>query len=317
MKNAMVRLRKGKSEIAAGFVSMLAVICLAGCGTFPVGSVRKPEEKTDRREATDGKNRLLALLPEKPILLLLHGATEDRMEMAALGREWISTHNVLLYSYNFHDHLEKIADNLVEEIKQLKARQKIIGAERAATNMTVVVYSYSAAVFRKAVLASGDETLFAGATLVQFVPTAGGSYQARQLENPIFATLVSRVSRPSAAENPYGEIAEEIWDDAATQKFSQIISPSCVHTFLVEDDSHSLAQSKKEEVRRRYENGIGTNVVIIPKSVGLTHEHFPTHPAAIHCLRAAMRGHAVEFSQLTKSDRGTNAFPTDVNSRKH
>ena len=39
------------------------------------------------------------------------------------------------------------------------------------------------------------------------------------------------------------------------------------------------------DVRARYCNGIGPNVVVIPKSAGVTHDYFPTQPAALAYLR--------------------------------
>jgi hypothetical protein len=35
----------------------------------------------------------------------------------------------------------------------------------------------------------------------------------------------------------------------------------------------------------RYHNGIGPNFVVIPKSAGISHDYFPTQPAALEYLR--------------------------------
>jgi len=316
MKNSIVRLPKVKMKIAASFFSVLAVILFAGCGGFPFKSTPKAENQIKRTEAAKGESKLIALLPDKPILLLLHGATEDRMEMAALGREWMETHNVLLYCYNFHDSLEKIAADFVAEMKQLRAREGLVGADDSTRNMTVVAYSYGATVFRKAVLLSDDDRLFARASLIQLVPTAGGSFLARKMGTPVLSSLAARVSKPSAAGNPYGSIAEELWDDAGTAKFSGVINPARMHTFLVEDDSHSLAQAENEELRRRYQNGIGTNVVVIPKAVGITHENFPAQPAAIQYLRKVLGAAPAEVSRVRESERGTNTTQVDTSGAK-
>lgn len=298
----------------ASFLSMIAVILFGGCGTFPFQSAPKAENEIRRSDAADGENRLITLIPDKPILLLLHGATDDRMEMAALGQDWIRTHNVLLYCYNFHDSLEKIASDFVAEMKQLRAREGIVGADDSTKNMTVVAYSYGATVFRKAVLlVDGDPALFAGAALVQLVPTAGGSFLARRMGTPVLSSLAGRVSKSSAAENPYGSIAEELWDDEGTRKFSGVINPARMHTFLVEDDSHSLARAENEEVRRRYQNGIGTNVVVIPKSAGITHENFPAQPAAIQYLRKVLGSFSAEVNRVRENQRCTNASQVGMN----
>jgi hypothetical protein len=292
----------------------LVLIFFAGCARFPFKSASTNPAPLDQSEGANGKNRLIPLLPERPILLLLHGATEDRMEMAALGRHWTETHNVILYSYNFHDRLDKIAAEFVTEMKQLRAREG--HGEADSRNMTVVAYSYGATVFRKAVLLSDDDGLFYGASLIQLVPTAGGSFLARKMGNPILSSLVSRASKSSAAENPYGSIAEELWDDDGITKFSEVIDPSRVHTFLVEDDSHSLAQARNEEVRKRYLNGIGTNVVVIPKRIGITHENFVTHAAALQYLRKVLGPSLAEVSRVRENELGTNATPADANAAK-
>lgn len=326
MKNSPAWLPGAKSEIvslrcnrvvAASFLSMIAVILLGGCGTLPFKSAPKAENEIKRSEVADGENRPITLIPDKPILLLLHGATDDRMEMTALGQDWVRTHNVLLYCYNFHDSLEKIASDFVAEMKQLRAREGIVGTDGSTKNMTVVAYSYGATVFRKAVLlADDDEALFAGAALIQLVPTAGGSFLARKMGTPVLSALAGRVSKSSAAENPYGSIAEELWDDEGTEKFSEVINPARMHTFLVEDDSHSLAQAENEHVRRRYQNGIGTNVVVIPKSTGITHENFPAQPAAIQYLREVLDPFSAEVNRVRENQQSTNAPQAGINDGK-
>ena len=298
--------------ITALLLALFAGIFLNGCSTFPTES--KVPGKEDRgNNGSELKNKLVALSEpmarERPVLLLLHGATEDIWEMAALGERWTNTYNVFLYCYDFHDPLEKIASALVVQMKKLRSLEELTGLNEEGNEMlTVVVYSYAAAVFRKAVLLSDDDTLFAGASLVQLVPTAGGSFLARKMGNPLLASLVKRASRPSAAENPYGSIAEELWNEEGNRKFCEIISPARTYTLLVEDDSHSLAQSGDEELRRHYQNGIGTNVIVIPKGTGITHENFPHHPAAIQYLAKLLRAPADLLSEGVQISRETNTL---------
>lgn len=295
---------------AVSLIGTLVIIFFAGCAILPFNSASTNPNQLKQSKGANGKNRLIVLLPDKPILVLLHGATEDRMEMAPLGRPWMETHNVILYSYNFHDRIDKIAAEFVMEMKRLRAREG--HGEADSRNMTVVAYSYGATVFRKAVLLSDDDRLFAGASLIQLVPTAGGSFLARTMGNPVASTLVSLASKSSAAGNPYGSIAKELWDDEGNKRFCEVINPARMHTFLVEDDSHSLSRVRNKEIRRRYRNGIGTNVVVIPKAVGITHENFPAHAAASGYLRKALSPSAVEISRVRENEGGTNVTAADT-----
>jgi hypothetical protein len=269
----------------------------------------------------------------KPMLLLLHGATEDPMEMADIAKEWEGNYNVLLYAHNFHEPIKVIASHLAREMKSL--RKKIDGADAeghilemptndkrtplpsplpsergegercrgqdepdargcAIQNLTVITYSYSAAIFRAAVIFEDDRTLFSGASLIQLVPTAGGSHLARSLINPLAAWLTGLASEPSIVENPYGKIARQLWDGAGNQKFCEVINPARVKTILIEGDQHSLAHTRNRAILRRYNNGIGTNVVVIPKSEGVTHDYFPGDPVARQYLRQVLEAKGAE-----------------------
>ena len=118
--------------------------------------------------------------------------------------------------------------------------------------------------------------LFSNVRLIQLVPTAGGSFVARGMGFPVVASLVFPFSKPSVAENPYGSLAKKLWDGEGNRKFYEAINPARINTILLEGDPNSLADVKDAEVHRRYENGIGTNVIIIPKSMGAQpHEYFP------------------------------------------
>ena len=115
------------------------------------------------------------------------------------------------------------------------------------------------------------------------------------------ARLTGFASKPSIVENPYGRIARQLWDGAGNQKFCEVINPERVQTILIEGDQHSLAGSKNPAIRRRYYNGIGTNVVVIPKSAGVTHDYFPGHPVARQYLRKAI--------EATVADSGNPTTP--------
>lgn len=269
----------------AALVLIFSVAVLGGCATTPatplVSSDGTPGEL---RELMGRKNRIVnfpsGTTRSKPALLLLHGATDDPSEMMDIIREWKETYDVFLYSYNYHMRATKVGAALVKEMKRLKARNEI------STNLTVVTYSYAAVVFRAAVILAHGESVFSGASLIQLVPTAGGSFLARDMG--IFPNLVGYFSKPSAALYPFGNLAKHLWEGEGNRKFFKVILPDRMQSILLEGDSHSLSQAKDEQVRKRYENGIGRNVVVIPKSTGVTHEYFPTEPIALAYLRTAL-----------------------------
>jgi len=275
-------------EMLSKFAGASAVgAMLGGCATIPANSLPNTAGAGDLMKQVMGrKDKIVHLSPatglNKPVLLLLHGATADPSEMLDIASAWAGTYDVYLYSYNYHERVEKIAAGLAAELKLLQSRN------RRAENATIVAYSYSAIVFRAAVVLTDDQTAFSGLSLVQLVPSAGGSYRARRMRNPISAALVSLASNPSVALNPYGRFAEKVWEGKGNQKFYEVIKPERVHTILVEGDSHSLAKAKNEKVHQRYQNGIGPNVVVIPKSTGVSHEYFPTHPVGLAYLKTIL-----------------------------
>ncbi len=218
----------------------------------------------------------------KPPLLLLHGATDDPTEMMAIAREWRNEYNVFLYSYDYHKRVEKIAADFVNEVKRLKTNGSL------GASPTVIAFSYGAVVFREAVILANDTRLFATTRLIQLVPTAGGSFFARGMENRLADLVISFASKPSAASNPYGTFAKKTWDGEGNEKFYRVIDPRRMQTILVEGDANSLAQMKDEKVLQRYKNGIGQNVIVIPKSAGVTHEYLPVEPAGLEILRKVM-----------------------------
>jgi hypothetical protein len=300
-----------RTLLATFLLSGVVLFLPTGCSTvWPHGEQAQSDvmkavmEREDRIILLSGET----LVPERPVLLLLHGATDDPSEMLAIAGQWARAYNVFLYSYNFHHSIERLASDLVHEMKGLKAMTETLTKPgSAARNVTVITYSYSASVFRKAVLLAGDKALFSGVSLIQLVPTAGGSLQARLMENRIAASVISAASKPSAAENPFGSIAEELWDDEGTREFHEAIGHRRVRTLLVEADSHSLAKVQDDEVQQRYRNGIGSNVVVIPKQSGVTHENFPNHPVGLDYVKKAIEATARDRWNETRGRTGQEA----------
>ncbi len=218
----------------------------------------------------------------KPVLVLLHGATADPSEMMEIARLWKKEYDVFLFSYNYHEPVEKVASDFIREMERLKTENQL------SQRVTVVTYSYAAIVFREAVIGASDTTLFSDDSLIQLVPTAGGSRLARGMQHRLFALFIGMFSNMSAAEDPYGRLAKRLWEGEGNVKFYKVIKPKRMQTILVEGDAHSLARVKDEKVQRRYKNGIGENVVVIPRNAGVLHDYFPTEPAALEYLRRAL-----------------------------
>jgi len=230
---------------------------------------------------------------EKPVLLLLHGATDDPTEMMDIFREWRGEYHVFLYSYNYHRPIKKVAMDLVREMRARRAEIESLNEQKSPIgNETVVTFSYAAIIFRMAVIMADDPGLFSSVSLIQLVPTAGGSFLARDMKSPLLALLVSLASKPSAAVNPYGRLARELWEGEGNRKFYEAIKPARMRSIVLEGDAHSLAGVLDREVQKRYENGIGPNVVVIPKGSGVTHEYFPTEPAGLAYLRKELEASA-------------------------
>src|SRR6266404_8293443 len=261
---------------------------LTGCATTPANKALWAEDTQGLlKQVMERKNRIVQVSPErrageKSVLLLLHGATDDPTEMMDIVNECREHYDVFLYSFNYHEPVEKIGADLVKEVKRLEGQNNFV------PHATVVVFSYSAVVFREAVISADDRSVFAGMSLVQLVPTAGGSLLAQWMRIPIFGRLAALASKPSAAENPYGRFAEKLWGKEGNSIFSSAICPERTYTILLEGDPHSLAAVNNQKVQQRYKNGIGTNVVVIPRSAGATHEYLPAHPAALAFLSAAL-----------------------------
>jgi pimeloyl-ACP methyl ester carboxylesterase len=278
------------------FIAIAAGVAL-GSVLAPTGFAEDNSQKNKLGEIMQRNDRFIQLSEpncQKPPLLLIHGATDDPTEMVAIAREWKNDYNVFLYSYNYHKRVEKIGADFVTDLRRLKANGLVGDA-------TVIAFSYGAIVFREAVILAPDSSLFAGDRLIQIVPTAGGSFFARGMENRLASFVISAASKPSAAVNPYGAIAKQVWDREGNEKFYSVIDSNRMQTILVEGDANSVSRIKDEKIQRRYKNGIGENVIIVPKSAGVSHEYFPVEPVGLEYLRKIMESPKMRVN--TENDR--------------
>jgi hypothetical protein len=265
------------------FIAVAAGVVL-GSAIAPPGLAGESPQRNKLGEIMERHDRLVQLSDpncQKPPLFLIHGATDDPTEMMAIAREWKNEYNVFLYSYNYHKRVEKVAADFVNELRRLKGKG-------LAANATAIAFSYGAIVFREAVIQSPDSSLFAGDRLIQIAPTAGGSFFARGMVNPLADFVISTASKPSAAANPYGTFAQHAWEGKGNEKFYSVIDSKRMLTILVEGDPNSVSRIQDEKIQRRYKNGIGENVIIIPRSAGVSHAYFVVEPAGLECLRKVM-----------------------------
>jgi hypothetical protein len=227
--------------------------------------------------------------------------------MLDIVRECRPDYDVYLYSYNFHSRVQKLGADLVGEIKRLRVENV------RAQSATVIVYSYSAIVFREAVLSADDSSLFSGMSLIQLAPTSGGSRLARWMWIPVLGPLAGMASKPSYAVYPFGNFTKSLWDNSGNAKFCQAIRPERTWSILLERDPHSLAEAWSSDARRRYRNGIGTNVVVIPKSAGVTHDYFPTHPVALEYIAKVLRDSSEFLARKPTAPTNTAIHLTHAN----
>jgi pimeloyl-ACP methyl ester carboxylesterase len=278
------------------FIAVAAGVALGGA-LAPAGFAENDPAKTKLGEIMERHDRLVQLSDpncRRPPLFLIHGATDDPTEMMAIVREWKNEYNVFLYSYNYHKRVEKVAADFVNELRRLKEKG-------LAGNATVIAFSYGAIVFREAVILAPDSTLFAGDRLIQIAPTAGGSFFARGMENPLASFVISMASKPSAAANPYGTFAQHVWEGKGNEKFCSVIDSKRMLTIVVDGDPNSVSRIQDEKIQRRYKNGIGQNVIIVPKSAGISHAYFVVEPAGLECLRKVMESSNMQGNASNKA----------------
>lgn len=274
------------------FIAVAAGVALGSAVSSAEYAAENPQENK-LGEIMERHDHLVQLSDpncQRPPLILIHGATDDPTEMMAIVREWRNEYNVFLYSYNYHKRVEKVAADLVNELRRLKGKG-------LAANATVIAFSYGAIVFREAVIQSTDSSLFAGDRLIQITPTAGGSFFARGMENRVAAFVISTASKPSAAANPYGDFAKHVWEGQGNAKFYSVIDSKRMLTIMVEGDPNSVSRIPDEKIQRRYKNGIGENVIIVPRSAGISHAYFVVEPAGLECLRKAMESPTIRANK--------------------
>jgi pimeloyl-ACP methyl ester carboxylesterase len=293
-----------RSDVSWRTLMRMSLIAVAaglalGSAVAPAGFAEESLAKSKLGEIMGRHDHLVQLSDpncQKPPLFLIHGATDDPTEMVAIAREWKNEYNVFLYSYNYHKRVEKVAADFVNELRRLKGKG-------LAANATVIAFSYGAIVFREAVIQSPDSSLFAGDRLIQIAPTAGGSFFARGMENPLAAFVISTASKPSAAANPYGDFAKHVWEGKGNQKFYSVIDSKRMLTIVVEGDPNSVSRIQDEIIQRRYKNGIGENVIVVPKSAGVTHAYFPVEPGGLDYLRKVMEASNMRANTAGKDGR--------------
>ena len=138
---------------------------------------------------------------------------------------------------------------------------------------------------------------------MQLVPTAGGSFGARWMDNRLLAFLVSLASKPSVAENPYGPLATALWGGEGDRKFYRAIDPACVYSIVLEGDEHSLSRINDPLIRERYVKALGSNVIVLPELPGLTHGEFVSHPIVIERVRQLLEESAHrDFARVPKRE---------------
>src|ERR1700722_6290921 len=115
---------------------------VSGCTRLPVNPlVTGKGDSAVVKEIMERKDRIVQMSSQeadgnKPVVLLLHGATDDPTEMMDIVREWRGKYNVFLYAYNYHGRVQKVASDFVNEVKRIKAKNGFDGG------VTIVVYSY-------------------------------------------------------------------------------------------------------------------------------------------------------------------------------
>jgi len=106
--------------------------------------------------------------------------------------------------------------------------------------------------------------------------------------NPVADFVISTASKPAAAANPYGTFAQHAWEGRGNEKFYSVIDSKRMLTIVVEGDPNSVSRIQDEKIQRRYKNGIGENVIFVPRSAGVSHAYFVVEPAGLECLRKVM-----------------------------
>ena len=239
------------------------------------------------------KGRIIVLTsnPEKPSLLIVTGARENDPvgSVEYITTEYGKDFNILLYVYNETNPIENLARDLVEGVKPFKGH----------FDFTVITNSYGAVIFRKAVISPGGD-IFSGASLMQQVPTAGGSALAEIVEYPLIGwpVFLTKYGRISSAQNPYGNIEKALYGPEGEKAFNERIPPENVFTIRIggKGDRHSLEYNRNKGIHERYTNGIGVNVYTIPETPGVNHGNLPQQPGAMKIVRGFLNDAKERFA---------------------
>src|SRR2546423_5883743 len=119
---------RNRMRYLVALVVLLPGILLTGCATIPgKEALRAEDNQALLKQVMERKNRIVHVSPEgrsgeKSVLLLLHGATDDPTEMMDIVKECREHYDVFLYSFNYHDPVEKIGADLVKEVKRLEGQ---------------------------------------------------------------------------------------------------------------------------------------------------------------------------------------------------
>src|SRR5438128_2073186 len=113
-----------------GRAIILLLLGLTGCSTLGKNKLlNETHEARVVREIMARNGKIVLLSPrdldrKKPVLVLLHGATEDPTEMMEIVRDCSGKYNVLLYAYNHHRSIKRLACDFVSEMGSLRERMK-------------------------------------------------------------------------------------------------------------------------------------------------------------------------------------------------
>jgi len=213
----------------------------------------------------------------KPSIIFIHGARGGSpLDYEAYIKSYMGKYNMFVYSYNEKLSLGKISDNLAIEFREAKNSYKNL--DKAA----IVANSYGNLVVRKAVIDNNDN-LFKNITMVQLVPTLGGSSETIGLyifEPGIRALLIKCIGggagwHVATVLDPLGPTEEALFNKESCRKFLDGIQRTYI--LRVTDDPHSpghidtlqemlTTKEDEEKFQHLYENGLaGASSIITYK----------------------------------------------------
>ena len=123
-------------------------------------------------------------------------------------------------------------------------------------------------------------------SLIQLVPTAGGSFRARFLGNPLIGRFVPWPQTSAPPRIPTARLRRNSRGAEGNQQFFGQDPPWTMRTILLQGGIPGPGAGTRESAPDC--NGIGTDVTVIGGSAGVTHENFPTHPVGLEFLGKAL-----------------------------